>query len=48
MHWLNRFGDKPRMWFAVIAVVVTASGILGKRSLASDHQDTADVERNPS
>ena len=36
------------MWAAVIAVVVTASGILVKRSLASDHQDTADVELNPS
>ena len=48
MHWLNRFGTKPRMLVAVIAVVVTASGILVKRSLASDHQDTADVELNPS
>lgn len=48
MHWLNKFGSKPRMWAAVIAVVVTASGILVKRSLASDHQDTADVELNPS
>jgi hypothetical protein len=36
------------MWFAVIAVVLTASGVLVKRSLASDHQDTADVELNPS
>lgn len=48
MHWLNRFGTKPRMWAAAIAVIVTASGVLVKRSLASDHQDTADVELNPS
>jgi len=48
MQWLNKFGSKPRMWFAVVAVVLTASGILVKRTLASDHQDTADVELNPS
>ncbi len=48
MQWLNKFGSKPRMWVAVLAVAVTASGILVKRTLASDHQDTADVELNPS
>lgn len=36
------------VWIAALAVVVTASGLLVKRSLASDHQDTADVELNPS
>ncbi|MEP7065903.1 MAG: DUF4331 family protein, partial [Gemmatimonadota bacterium] len=36
------------MWIAVLAVAVTATGLLVKRSLASDHQDTADVELNPS
>ena len=48
MHWHNNFRMRSRMWFAILAVVVTATGLLVKRSLASDHQDTADVELNPS
>ena len=48
MHWQNNIRTRSRMWIAVLAVVVTATGILVKRSLASDHQDTADVELNPS
>jgi hypothetical protein len=48
MHWHNHSWTRPRVWAAIVAVVITASGILVKRSLASDHQDTADVELNPS
>jgi hypothetical protein len=42
------FRTRSRTWIAVLAVVVTATGLLARRSLASDHQDTADVELNPS
>jgi hypothetical protein len=48
MHRHNNLGTRSRIWIAVLAVVVTASGLLVERSLASDHQDTADVELNPS
>jgi hypothetical protein len=48
MHWHNNLRTRSRLWIAVLAVVVTASGLLVRRSLASDHQDTADVELNPS
>ncbi len=48
MHWHNNIRTRSRMWIAILAVVVTATGLLVKRSLASDHQDTADVELNPS
>ena len=48
MHWHNNIRARSRVLVAVLAVVVTASGLLVKRSLASDHQDTADVELNPS
>jgi hypothetical protein len=48
MHWHNSSWTRPRVWAAVLAAVITASGILVKRTLASDHQDTADVELNPS
>src|ERR1700712_1893591 len=48
MHWHNNIRARSRVLVAVLAVVVTASGFLVKRSLASDHQDTADVELNPS
>ena len=47
MHWHNNIRARSRVWIAVLAVVVTATGLLVKRSLASDHQDTADVELNP-
>lgn len=50
MHWHNNIRTRSRIWVAVLAVVVTAIGVgVGaKRVLASDHQDTADVELNPS
>jgi hypothetical protein len=48
MHWHNNIRTRTRAWIAILAVVVTATGLLVKRSLASDHQDTADVELNPS
>jgi hypothetical protein len=48
MHWQNNLRARSRVWIAVLAVVVTAIGLLVERSLASDHQDTADVELNPS
>jgi len=48
MHWHNSIRTRSRVWIALLAVVVTATGLLVKRSLASDHQDTADVELNPS
>lgn len=48
MHWHNNIRARSRTWIAVLAVVVTATGLFVKRSLASDHQDTADVELNPS
>lgn len=48
MHWHNNIRTRSRVWIALLAVVVTATGLLVKRSLASDHQDTADVELNPS
>jgi hypothetical protein len=48
MHWHNNIRARSRIWISVLAVVVTATGLLVERSLASDHQDTADVELNPS
>ena len=48
MHWHFNIRTRARTWIAILAVVVTATGLLVKRSLASDHQDTADVELNPS
>jgi hypothetical protein len=49
MQWPNRFRTRTRVGAAaVLAAVVATSGILVERSLASDHQDTADVELNPS
>ena len=48
MHWHNNIRTRARTWIAILAVIVTATGLLVKRSLASDHQDTADVELNPS
>ena len=48
MHWHNNIRARSRAWIAVLAVVVTATGLLVERSLASDHQDTADVELNAS
>ena len=47
MHWHNNLKARSRALIAVLAVVVTATGLLVERSLASDHQDTADVELNP-
>jgi hypothetical protein len=48
MHWHNNIRTRTRVWIAVLAVAVTASALGVKRGLASDHQDTADVELNPS
>jgi hypothetical protein len=48
MHWHNNIWTRSRMWIALLAVVVTAIALGVERSLASDHQDTADVELNPS
>ena len=48
MHWHYNIRMRSRAWIAILAVVVTATGLLVERSLASDHQDTADVELNPS
>src|SRR6476646_12241295 len=47
MLWHNNIRSRSRAWIAILAVVVTATGLLVERSLASDHQDTADVELNP-
>ena len=48
MRWLHSVWFRPRVWAAAMAAVIVASGILVGRSIASDHQDTADVELNPS
>jgi len=37
-----------RYWVPLLAVCVAALGVVVRRSHASDHQDTADVELNPS
>jgi len=38
----------PRVWVPLVAIALGITGLVVKRSLASDHQDTADVELNPS
>ena len=48
MHWHRTIHNRPRAWAAVLIAVITATGLLVRRGLASDHQDTADVELNPS
>lgn len=42
------FRTHSRRWLAVLAALIVAGGYAAKRTLASDHQDTADVELNPS
>jgi hypothetical protein len=48
MHLHERIRTRPRVLAAVLAAVIAASAFLVERSVASDHQDTADVELNPS
>lgn len=42
------FQMRRRTWMAILAAALVVSGVAVKRIIASDHQDTADVELNPS
>ena len=48
MDFPRQFRTRRRVWAASLAALVAIGGFVAKRALASDHQDTADVELNPS
>lgn len=48
MHRLFKHRIRPRIWAAALTAALVTSGLVAKRVIASDHQDTADVELNPS
>ena len=48
MHSLFKTRNRPRIWAAVTVAALAVSALEVKRIIASDHQDTADVELNPS
>jgi len=48
MHSLFKTRIRPRIWAAIAVAALLVSGLAVKRIVASDHQDTADVELNPS
>ncbi len=48
MKWIANVRTHCWLWAAGLAAIVATSGVALRHARASDHQDTADVELNPS
>jgi hypothetical protein len=48
MKWIANTRTHRWLWAAGLAAIVATSGVAVRHARASDHQDTADVELNPS